>query len=188
MKTDNHNIGAKLELRRYFLRRYHKKERINVLDCCQGDGCIWARLRKEFKLESYFGVDLKPKPGRLKIDSVRLLDQPGWEQNVIDVDTYGSPWRHWMALLRFLDHPATIFLTWAKILTGGSGNLSAIECDALGVKFEKLKLPGAFSVKLSRLAFGYCLFSTGTNRIIEIQEALSEGNARYIGVRLEPKK
>lgn len=54
-KTDNSNLGAKLDLRRYFLRKYHGEEPAHVLDCCQGDGVIWARLRQEFPLASYWG-------------------------------------------------------------------------------------------------------------------------------------
>src|SRR5438552_1243842 len=99
-KTDNHNLPAKLALRTYFLRKYHMQDvrrdaagatNINVLDCCQATGKIWGTLQREFPLAGYWGVDVKPKKGRLTIDSVKILDQPGWTQNVVDVDTYGSP-------------------------------------------------------------------------------------------------
>jgi hypothetical protein len=93
-KTDNHDPRAKLELRRYFLRKYHGDGLARVLDCCQGSGLLWGTLRQEFECESYWGLDLKRKPGRLSIDSSRVLAQPGWPQDVIDIDTYGSPWKH----------------------------------------------------------------------------------------------
>ncbi|MEN3369967.1 MAG: hypothetical protein V7609_2110 [Verrucomicrobiota bacterium] len=105
-KTDNHNPDAKLTLRRHFLNRYHVPivaygdTSIRVLDCCQASGRLWGVLRREFAGVEYWGVDVRPKKGRLKIDSVRILDQPGVTQNVIDIDTYGSPFKHWMALLR----------------------------------------------------------------------------------------
>lgn len=91
-KTDNKDPSAKLELRRYFLRKYHAGEPIHVLDCCQATGFLWRTLRQEFPIASYWGLDLKPKKGRLQIDSTRVLEQNGWKQNVVDVDTYGSPW------------------------------------------------------------------------------------------------
>ena len=40
-KTDNHNLAAKLSLRRYFLDQYHPGEYFSVFDCCQGSGTIW---------------------------------------------------------------------------------------------------------------------------------------------------
>src|ERR1700756_3921286 len=99
-KTDNFNLEAKLELRRYFLRGYHQQDPPNVFDACQGDGVIWATLRGEFKVGFYLPVDLKPKKGTPRVDSVRVLDQEGWTFDVIDVDTYGVPWKHWFAILK----------------------------------------------------------------------------------------
>jgi hypothetical protein len=55
-------------------------------------------LRREFRVD-YWGVDIKRAPGRLKIDSTHILSQDGWDFGVIDIDTYGSPWSHYFALL-----------------------------------------------------------------------------------------
>lgn len=104
-KTDNTNLPAKLDLRRRFLRKYHAEDPANVLDCCQGDGVIWKTLRREFTIAGYWGVDTKRKPGRLRLDSSRILAQAGWLQNVVDIDTYGSPWRHWLAMLPNVKRP-----------------------------------------------------------------------------------
>jgi hypothetical protein len=90
-KTDNHNPKAKLLLRRHFLDKYHADGNADVLDCCQAGGLLWKEIRKTHQIARYWGVDLKPKKGRLKIDSVRILQQSGWPQNVIDIDTYGEP-------------------------------------------------------------------------------------------------
>lgn len=68
-------------------------------------------LRTEFAIAQYWGVDVTPKSGRLKIDSVRILGQPGLEQNVIDIDTYGSPWKYWFALTRNAHASLTVFPT-----------------------------------------------------------------------------
>ncbi len=110
-QIDNSALEAKLDLRRRFLDKYHAQFPINVLDCCRGDGVIWSRLREEYPVTSYWGVDYKKKPGYLVVDSRRLLKTPGWPQNVIDIDTYGSPWEHWLALIKNVSKPTTVFLT-----------------------------------------------------------------------------
>ena len=110
-KTDNDNLEAKLELRRHFMRTYHADGLARVFDCCQGSGTIWGRLRREFTVARYWGADQKRRAGRLKIDSARVLEAPGWSDDVLDVDTYGAPWRHWWAILEHGRGPLTVFLT-----------------------------------------------------------------------------
>src|SRR5690606_34501325 len=160
-----HNLPAKLELRRYFLRKYHSDKPPAVLDCCQGSGVIWTELRKEFEVASYWGVDLKPKKGRLKIDSVKILAQPGWTQDVVDVDAYASPWKHWEAILANGHFPLTVFLT------RGSHSLKTLdqhEKQALGLTFSR-ELPGAFWPKLQLidLAVRYCVATACGDTIIK---------------------
>lgn len=181
-KVDNSDLGAKLDLRRYFLRKYHGDDPPQVLDCCQGEGLLWKRLREEFNLASYWGIDIKPKKGRLKLDSVRLLQQPGWPQNVIDVDTYGSPWKHWEALLEHIRRPTTVFLTAGQWPMGTDRMI----LHSLGL--GGMAIPPGISRKLHGLAVSYlltrgCVYG---NLTIEIVEAVSTGSARYFGVRLEP--
>ncbi len=185
-KTDNSNPCAKLALRRYFLRKYHNEDTANVLDCCQGDGVLWTQLRGEFRLGSYWGVDTKTKKGRLALDSVRILQQPGWPQNVVDIDTYGSPWKHWKALLPNVQRPVTVFLTIGLVRAGGGGGLDTMAAEALGV--STLRLPPGISGKLHELATVSMLTSSRDYgiRLVETVEAVSTGNARYIGARLEP--
>ena len=184
-KTDNHNLKGKLDLRRYFLAKYHADKPPAVLDCCQGGGLLWKALREEFPVASYWGIDLKAKPGRLKIDSARILSQPGWTQDVIDADVYGSPWKHWQAVLANGIAPLTVFLT------RGSHSLEvldAYEKAAIGLRFS-LPIPGAFWPKLTMidLALTYALTTCSLKDkiITEIVEAVSDGNARYVGIRLE---
>ena len=187
-KTDNSDPRAKLELRRYFLRKYHAGNPPHVLDCCQGEGVLWGRLRKEFELASYWGVDIKKKKGRLRLDSVRVLQQPGWPQNVVDVDTYGSPWKHWEALLPNVRRPTTVFLTIGVVQIGGGGGLDRIAARALGI--DSLSVSPGISGKLHEIALPRLLAMSYKYdiRIVEAVEAMSSGNARYIGVRLEPAK
>lgn len=190
-QTDNGDLAAKLALRRYFLGRYHCGDDLpRVLDCCQGSGLVWAALGKEFDLAGYWGLDQKPKPGRLKLDSRRVLSQAGWPQNVIDIDTYGLPWKHWVAMLPNVSRPTTVFLTLGQRVTGTVGNVDGESLASVGLAFRRLKLPKAFHVKLARLFPVYCLARAAEFglKIIEAVEATTPGrkNARYFGVRLEP--
>ena len=180
-KTDNHDPRAKLKLRRYFLRKYHADDPPDVLDCCQGGGVLWQTLRRAFEVRSYWGVDVKPKKGRLKIDSVRILAQPGWPQNVVDIDTYGSPWKHWNAMMPNVSRPTTIFLTIGQWQMGTDKTI----LSALGV--NNLRIPAGIAIKLHEIAVTYCFTRPCVNcTITECVEAVSDGLARYFGVRLEP--
>jgi hypothetical protein len=188
-KTDNHDPAAKLALRRHFLRAYHPAGERHVLDCCQGGGLLWKQLEKEFPLDSYLGLDLKPKKGRLKLDSIRFLDQAGWTQNVIDVDTYGSPWKHWFALLRNAREACTVFLTLGLVKVGG-GNFDRSLLPIIGLTLTKLELPNSLGVKVAALSVQAALTAPSAHglRLVEIQEAPASPHARYFGVRLELPK
>lgn len=147
---------------------------------------MWNAIRRTHPVTSYWGVDVKPKKGRLKIDSIRVLQQ-GVSQNVIDIDTYGSPWKHWFAMLPNLIKATTVFLTIGSTMFKGatdSAVLAALDCV-----FTRIKLPQTFYGRLDEIGVNYCL-SRGCDfvTISEAVEVSSTGNARYIGVRLEPKK
>jgi hypothetical protein len=182
-KTDNDNLASKLALRRHFLARYHAGTRPSVIDCCQGDGVTWKTLRKEFAC-AYFGADVKPKKGRLKIDSSRILAQPGWSYDVIDVDTYGTPWAHWDGILRHLRGSTTVFLTSGRVIIGGGSPASRQELDALGITFD---VPAAFGAPIASLAVDYLLANVLTHGItvVEAVESTAGRHARYFGLRLE---
>lgn len=183
-KTDNHNPKAKLDLRRHFLRKFHADAPPRVLDCCQGSGLLWRTLREEFEVASYWGLDLKPQKGRLKLDSVRVLAQPGWDQNVVDVDTYGSPWGHWEALLPNVRLPATVFLTIGTKNTM-ERRATRYELAALGCLID---IPIGIEMKLSKITVRYCLAKAWDHaKISEVIEAERGPAACYVGVRLEKK-
>jgi len=94
------------------LDRLSSRSELRVLDCCAGERVIWERLRKEYPVKSYLGLDIKPRrSGVVRIDSARWLRQVDWHANVIDVDTYGDPWRHWLAILEKAREPVAVFLT-----------------------------------------------------------------------------
>lgn len=187
VKTDNHNPTAKLALRRHFLEKYHADRPIHVMDCCQGGGLMWHTLRDEFPVASYWGLDVKPKKGRLKLDSARVLAQAGWTQNVIDIDTYGSPWKHWLAMLPNITRPTTVFLTIGR---GGPNiiRLGNNELLAMGMRMPSLfKMSGAITHRLADLASRFLLAEVYKNGILikEAIESFPQRNARYIGLHLE---
>ena len=193
-RTDNRNPAVKIHLRRHFLQKYHgSADPPNVLDCCQGEGLLWRVLRKEFDLAGYWGVDLKPARGRLKLDSTKILAQPGWDQNVVDIDTYGAPWKHWLAMLPHVSRPTTVFLT---IGVGGPKliKLGKEELHVMGVPEQVIgmKASGALTHEFLDLSIQYCLAEAYNHglTIVEAREAYEPPamywRTRYVGVRIEP--
>jgi len=183
-KTDNYDPRAKLNLRRYFLQKYHPQGTARVLDCCMGSGFIWRELRREWRVASYMGLDVKRQRGCLKIDSARYLEAGGWDHNVIDIDTYGSPWRHWFHVLRGVKSDCTVFLTIGMIrMSGCPGGMQTEARAALGLPDST---PPGILGSLHEMALRYCLGALARYGLhaIEAVEAESTGNARYIGVRL----
>lgn len=186
-KSDNDNLAAKLDLRRHFLRKYHADGAARVMDCCQGSGRLWFQLRREFVISSYWGLDLKPKRGRLKVDSVRILQQAGWSENVIDIDTYGSPWKHWEALLPRASSPLTVFITLGFKNTMPR-KVGDFERRVLGM--GDLQIPDGIAMRLGSGSTPWCVGVAMQHglRVVEAVEATPGKAARYIGVRLEPTR
>jgi hypothetical protein len=186
-RTDNHSPAAKLDLRRHFLKKMRDAgEPIRVMDCFQGSKLIWGQLETEFQIASYWGVDLKEKKGRIKIDSSRILEQEGWNQNVIDLDAYGSPWKHWRNLITTCRHNVTAFMTIGMVRMGG-GNLDNAANALMGVVFQRMKIPASMGPKISSRALPHALATAEYFKLfpVEIIEAFPQQNCRYIGVRLE---
>jgi hypothetical protein len=145
-------------------------------------------LREEFELSSYLGLDVKPKAGRLKIDSARFLAQAGWSQNVVDVDTYGSPWRHWVAMLPRIARPTTAFLTIGTVLGGATDGISLY---LLGLdRFRKHQVPVGFWPKLAELSVERCLAQAYSHdlEVVECRESCPTPRVRYIGVHVHRAK
>jgi hypothetical protein len=190
LKKDNANIHHKLALRRYFLDQY-RDEPYDVFDCCQGSKLIWGKLIDEYKITQYWGVDLKKKRGRLMVDSVRILAQKHWTWNVIDVDTYGTPWKHYAEIIANATKPVTVFLTI------GNQNQTAMKGAAHGEKELNFgfpdRTPDSIKGQICRrldVTVGLSIASQ-YGKIIEAKEALagmqSHGPAaKYIGLRFEP--
>jgi hypothetical protein len=185
-KSDNSNILAKLDLRRYFLQKYHAAGDARVLDCFAGEGHIWNQLRSEFTIENYWGVDVKSKPGRIKIDSARLLENPKLTENVFDLESYGLPWKCFFTLLRNQKRDCTIFLTSGAWKTLG-GKLSNEIRELYGLK--GFKIPTILGGQINIESTDYCLGKVFDFGYIPIEaiEVENTGGTRYFGLRLEYK-
>ncbi len=181
-QTDNGDMAAKLTLRRYLLRKYHGSDPIRVLDCCQGSRRMWNALGREFNVQSYWGIDKKPMPGRMRLDSARILQLEGWEEDVVDIDTYGTPWKHWAGLIRTADHSVTVFLTWGQLNMTAPDN---VVTAAAGI--GELKIPHCLRKHVANVGANALLSQCGVygKRIVEAVEAPSHGSARYLGIRLQ---
>lgn len=178
-KTDNHNLHAKLELRRLMLRGVGP---LNVLDAFSGkDEAIWTVLRKELPVGHYLALDIKRKNRRVKMDSLRYLQAQKWDHNVIDLDAYGSPWSHWVEVLK-KGRACTVFLT---IGTSGMGKQSTDALRAVGIPENT---PTGIHRQISEIIVDYCLALCEKHGMVitSLMEALNPGgNARYIAVRIE---
>ena len=183
-RTDNADMDAKLGLRRWFLNRYHGGQRVRVIDCCAGLGRIWGSLRKEYDID-YWPLDVKPIPGVQRIASERLLAMPGWQADVVDVDTYGQPWKHWLAMLPNAPAPLTVFLTSGR--AGGMNGRYGNEIRRIvGWQFEQLDPPPMLLSEFADIV-ERALLSQAANVGLRIADArfASSRNARYLGLRLE---
>lgn len=185
-KTDNADPTSKLLLRRYFLDTYHGENRCAVFDACQAGGLLWGVLRREYPNVRYWGVDIQKKSGRLAVDSVRILSQDNLPFDVIDVDTYGSPWSHWLAMLPNIKRPTTVFLTLGHV--GGINDIGNDALKLMGVGDILPKIPTSLRWKLAAWADTRMLSAAMSYglEIIEAIESTAGPNARYIGVRLSP--
>lgn len=184
-KKDNHNSAAKLKLRRHFLRTFHLTTPPDVLDCFAGFSVMWGQLREEFTIAHYTGIELRKIPGRLRMDSLEYISRPDWQHDVIDLDAYGSPWKHLLAALPRIQRPTSIFLT---IGNAGLGGLDRQLIAAAGIPFDVPKglhkglTPYLTSIGLALpLRFGLSIESC--------LEALNPGGTcRYIGLHLRPRE
>lgn len=184
-QTDNSNTASKLLLRRYYLDRYHQHGGL-VFDCCQAEQHLWSILRQEYPQMRYFGVDLKPKPGRLVVDSTRLIGSiPNID--VYDVDTYGDPMAQLERICQTLNRPTTVFLTWGYSAAGGGINLTKAAFRACKIPKDT---PKSLLLRYLPTIQKICCSVPLQYDIImsDVMEAPRAKNCCYFGMRLEPRK
>lgn len=186
-QTDNKFFGTKIRLRRFYLQKYHQRGPFSVFDTCCGDGHIWRELRKDFPRIEYFGADHVKTA--LKVDSARLCQDPAYAQfDVIDIDTYGSPWSHYFNLLPNIKKPTTIFLTIGS--SGARNNMPNVMRAVLGLDQFKY-IPTSILARINgTIGTDYCIMHAERFglAVSDIREGFPKKNARCIGLRLEPKK
>lgn len=179
---DNKSLAEKVAVRLHFVRKYHSDD-ARVFDCCQGAGLVWKNVKESVELKSYWGVDLKPRSGKISMNSLEVLGRK-LRDNVIDVDTYGEPWEHWLKMLPNITQPTSVFLTWTSLCMMGMSNV--VKQYVFG---GQLQMPPTLYGKL----WGYanaCLLTAPERHgleIVECMEPICKSPSRYIGIHLRPK-
>ena len=138
---------------------------------------------------SYRGVDVKRKKGRLAVESQRVLAIGGLGADVIDIDTYGSPWKHWLALLPNVDRPVSVFLTEGIVqINGVGGGVDGVVKKAMGLVFPTLQVIPSFVSRLPRESFALYMIALAHEHGLRVKAIMERRtrDARYYGVRLEP--
>lgn len=182
-KKDNHNSAAKLDLRRHFLRTWHNQTPPDVLDCFAGHAVLWSQLRQEFPVANYTGLELRKIPGRLRMDSLEYLQRSDWSHDVIDLDAYGSPWKHFIAALARITSPTSVFLT---VGNAGLGSVDRLLFAAAGITFRvPIGLHKGLNDHLTSVGLALPL-----RRGLAIEACLEApnpgGTCRYIGLHVRP--
>jgi hypothetical protein len=135
-------LPIRLALRRAALDQWLKDVDLRVLDLGAGPGMIWETLSTERRVAVYCPVDKKPQfPGTLKYDvtpaTLGALDPARY--NVIDFDTFTSPWESWGWLALLIQWPTLVVLTDAT--TAKSGPLPAGLKPMVGIRPEWKNVP-----------------------------------------------
>jgi hypothetical protein len=146
---------------------------------------IWKILRSEFDCE-YWGGDVKEKKGRIKINSERILALEGFDADAIDIDTYGRPWRHFLASLPNVKKRTIYFLTIGIIKIGG-GKLQTEELKFLP-NFGEIKMPQKIIADLRQFAEMKILLSIEKYglKIIEAKVIEPENShVKYVGLAID---
>lgn len=183
--ADNASLPSKIALRRWFLQKYHSDTPPVVIDCCQGDGVLWGRLRSDFAVAGYTGFDVKPRHGRLAIDSARFLEAGGWHADVVDIDTYGHPWKHLDAINQtFRGDALTLFLTFGTQAHSGGVNNPKIQA----LSGLRTPIPKSLQFKIESKFIEWTLPTVLLQwTVVEARESPRSQRARYIGVRIARK-
>jgi hypothetical protein len=181
-KSDNSHLKEKLDLRRHFFRAYHAAPP-RVLDCCHGDGVIWERLRSEFPVKSILGIDKKAGKNIIQADSLRFLRTFDLDYDIIDIDTYGSPWKHWREIIPKIKGPTTVFMTYGR---------PWIQADPVIAEFMGIpsQTPCSLLQKLGTIHISYCVavsYNYGLN-VVESIRCAHTHKIEYLGVRLERRE
>ena len=135
-KTDNRRLDLKILIRNKVLQEAGLAE-LRVLDLCAGEGAVWRAMKKTVKIADYVPVDISPRlPGTLQGDVMddRFLSAFDLSQfTVIDIDTYGEPWKPWRHVFERLQKKTAVFLTHGAVSSPGGANISDFAREAMGI-------------------------------------------------------
>src|SRR5437899_8556722 len=110
---------------------------LRVLDLCAGEGTVWRSMKRIAPIADYVPVDIAPRlPGTLQGDVMdsRFLSAFDLSQfNVVDIDTYGEPWKPWRDIFERLTKKTVVFLTHGAVSSPGGANISDFAREAMGI-------------------------------------------------------
>ena len=185
--TDNSNLGGKLALRRHILDQAGF-ESLRVLDLFAGEGHIWGRLKKEYKVATYLPCDRERRqPALLLGDSPRLLRGLVVSRfNVIDVDCYGDPWECWLHIAPRIEGRTAVFLT-----CGISSSGSCMGTSVTNWTKKLCGIPLAWDVprkwELAVYAAGFAFRAGCQETNVLAAGKIHSGNVDYYGLLCEGK-
>lgn len=206
-KTDNHDLTAKLDLRRQVIAQAGI-EPLHVLDLFAGLGNIWNSLRAEprtvhspkpLDVESYTPVDAVAKqPGQIRAKiTPRLIaalngdpDEVSYKGdgltrfNVVDIDTYGDPWELWSAILHRIKTKTCVFAT-RGVVTYGSGKMPITNHAKKVMGIPKTwNVPGR--IEILNISDRYCLLEQCPTARISAGWEIKLPRVHYYGLIVEP--
>jgi hypothetical protein len=145
-------------------------------------------------------LDIVPVEGTLTVDSKRYLNRE-LDYDVIDIDSYGSPFQHYNIALRNISKPTIFFLTYGSAGVGYSAiSRATVELvnffpDLCDFRFSKTLIKGqiaapALLLKVTNVATEYHLAQAYKyGHEVDLCIFASPGpTAKYFGLRTVPIK
>jgi hypothetical protein len=177
VKTENGYFFHKYILRKFVIEKYNLQSSF-VLDCFHAHGKLWNKLKKDFPEMKLLGIELdKNKQSNFNVlygDNRRFLKSLDIHKfNIIDLDSYGSPYEQ-LRILKERNYHGHLFMTFI-IQEIGQINYGILESLGYSKKMIK-KCPSVFS-KNNFEKFKKYLKFLNINSILYITK---EGNKNYL--------
>lgn len=172
IKTDNHNIYHKVELRKEATKDL---DELKVLDLFAGENKLWGH----FDCQKYYGVEIEKDKGKnLNANNVRVIKSLDLSEfNVIDCDSYGIPVKQ----IQEIYNNATLKKGTIIIYTCIGNAMSALNKQIItefhleGI-YKKCKV--LLNKKSEELFYGY-LYNRGVRSVTEYAEIAKSFKKKY---------